>query len=284
MKQYLHHEFSADDPELVSVIDEVPLWAAPFGFDLLETVVLRPDIRALDVGCGLGFPLLELAFRLGSSSRVVGLDPWERALDRVRLKKRVLDIGNVEVVKGVAEDMPFDNAVFDLVVSNNGINNVRDVHSSLAECARVSKPGAQFVLTFNTQETMREFYDMFEQTLRESGHVAEIARMKEHIYAKRKPVSEVESLLRTSGFGCIRLRTGEFALKFLDGTTMFSHYLIKYWFLGGWKEVVAREDRERIFDRVEAELNIIARGKGCLSLTVPYVTIDCRRERGDRFL
>ncbi len=34
----------------------------------------------LDLDCGTGFPLLELAERLGRPALVVGLDPWEAAL------------------------------------------------------------------------------------------------------------------------------------------------------------------------------------------------------------
>jgi SAM-dependent methyltransferase len=86
MKDYLEHTFSSEDVELVSIIDELPLWSAPFGLQLLDTVELKPHINALDVGCGLGFPLIELAQRLGVSSKVYGIDPWKRALERAHVK------------------------------------------------------------------------------------------------------------------------------------------------------------------------------------------------------
>jgi len=275
MKDYLNHTFSTDDFDLVSAIDELPLWSAPFGLDLLDIVRLKPHIRALDVGCGLGFPLLELAFRLGSTSKVFGLDPWERALERIRLKMRVPDIKNVEVVKGVAENMPFENNYFNLIVSNNGMNNVEDMKLSLFECSRVSKPGAPFVLTFNLPDTMMEFYDVFEKTLRDNGFVDEVKQMRAQIYSKRKPLNEVEGLLQAANFRIEEIRHNSFNIDFVDGTTMFNHYLIKYWFLDGWKKVVKEVDLERVFDQVESELNHIARRTGHLCLTVPYVRIDC---------
>ena len=58
---------------------------------------------------------------------------------------------------------------------------------------------------------------------------------------------------------------------------MFNHYMIKYWFLPGWKEILKEKDRERIFDSVEQKLNRTASEKGRLSLTVPYVTIDANK-------
>jgi SAM-dependent methyltransferase len=71
-----------DDLEFAAAIDELPLWSAPFGMRLLEAVPLDPGAAVLDVGCGTGFPLLELAHRLGPRARLVGLDPWAAVLGR----------------------------------------------------------------------------------------------------------------------------------------------------------------------------------------------------------
>ena len=264
-----------DDFDLVSVIDELPLWSAPFGLDLLDTVTIKPAIKALDIGCGLGFPLIELAQRLGNSSTVIGIDPWERAIERVNLKIRKLNIKNVEVIAGVAENLPFDDNSFDLIVSNNGINNVEDIKLALAECFRVSKMEAQLILTFNLSDTMIEFYDLFEEILKVNGLVEEVNKMKDHIYSKRKPLNEIESLLKTSGFEIRNIKHNEFKMSFLDGPTLFNHYLIKYWFLGEWKKILTSEDLERIFEQVENRINEIAKKRGVFTLTVPFVTIDC---------
>jgi hypothetical protein len=59
---------------------------------------------------------------------------------------------------------------------------------------------------------------------------------------------------------------------------MFNHYLIKYWFLPGWQQVLKEEDQERIFDQVETRMNKMADEKGSFSLTIPYVTIDCYKK------
>jgi len=127
MKDYLNHSFNPDDPDLISVIDELPLWSAPFGLSLLDTINLKPNINALDVGCGLGFPLIELSQRLGNTCKVYGIDPWEAAIERINLKIKTYDLKNVSVIKGVAEELPFDDNFLNLIVSNNGINNVEDL-------------------------------------------------------------------------------------------------------------------------------------------------------------
>ncbi len=278
MNDYLKHSFNADDPDLVSVIDELPLWSAPFGLKLLDTIKLKPNINALDIGCGFGFPLIEVAQRLGASSKIYGIDPWKAAIDRINLKIKTYDIKNVEVIEGVAEELPFENNFFDLIVSNNGLNNVEDIKLSLDECYRVSKPNAQLTITMNLEDSMIEFYDVFESTLIKNGLKDEVKKMKEQIYSKRKPLTEIKALLSNSGFEIKSINEDNFILRFLDGPTMFNHYLIKYWFLDGWKNILQPKHLENIFEQLEQKLNEIAKDKGEIKLTIPYVTIDCRRK------
>jgi ubiquinone/menaquinone biosynthesis C-methylase UbiE len=278
MKDYLNHTFSTADKELVSVIDELPFWSAYFGMTLLETIKLKKGITALDVGCGLGFPLIEVAQRLGASSKVIGIDPWKEVIERCEQKIKKYDIKNAEAIEGVAEDLPFENNYFDLIISNNGINNVKDMKKSLSECRRVSKPGAQFVFTMNLEETMIEFYNVFEEVLKLKGLHNEIQKMKDQIYTKRKPVDEVKTLLVNSGFKITGIHSDSFSMNFLDGTTMFNHSLIKYWFLGGWKDILNEDDLEEVFDQTENKLNEKALKEGELQLTIPFVTIDCTKE------
>lgn len=194
MKNYLNHSFNPDDPDLISVIDELPLWSAPFGLSLLDTINLKPDINALDVGCGLGFPLIELSQRLGTSCKVYGIDPWESAIERINLKIKTYNLKNVKAIKGFAEKLPFDDNFFDLIISNNGINNVEDMQKSLNECYRVSKPAAQFTITLNLEDTMIEFYNLFEETLIKNKLVEEVKKMKQQIYLKRKPLKDIKNL------------------------------------------------------------------------------------------
>ncbi len=72
-------------------------------------------------------------------------------------------------------------------------------------------------------------------------------------------------------------KKNSFALRFLDGATMFNHSLIKYWFLDGWKNILKPGDLQNIFEQLENKLNSAAKENGEIILTVPFVTIDCRK-------
>jgi ubiquinone/menaquinone biosynthesis C-methylase UbiE len=181
-----------DDPEFAAAIDDLPLWSAPFGLRLLEAVPLDPEATVLDVGCGTGFPLLELAHRLGPRARLFGLDPWAAALARARAKCRAQALANVLLVRGVAERLPLRDGVVDLVVSNNGLNNVQDLGKALHECARVTRPGGRLAFTMNLPETMQAFYDALEETLTSRGLDAVRPAVTAHIRAKRPPVEDAE--------------------------------------------------------------------------------------------
>ena len=67
----------------VALVDEMPPWSALAGSLLLDIVPMTAR-RVLDLGCGTGFPLLELAERLGPETLAAGLDPWHPALARAR--------------------------------------------------------------------------------------------------------------------------------------------------------------------------------------------------------
>ena len=157
MHQWIKSKFDIDNPELVSVIDDLPLWSAPFGLKLLETVRLGKNLTVLDIGSGNGFPIIELSQRLGKTCNVFGIDPWPDAVKRINLKIKTWNIKNLKIIESQAESLSFEDNYFDLIVSNNGTNNVEDDQLVIKELSRVAKKGAQFVLTMNLPETMIEF-------------------------------------------------------------------------------------------------------------------------------
>ena len=139
MTKFRKANFNLDDKITISVIDELPLWSATFGLKLLDTIKLLPNITALDIGFGLGFPLLEIAQRLGSSSKVYGIDPWKAAVERTQNKINVLGLTSIELIEGVAENIPLPDDSVDLIVSNNGIDDVHDLDKVMRECSRIAK-------------------------------------------------------------------------------------------------------------------------------------------------
>jgi len=277
MDNYLITNYNMNDKETVSVIDELPLWSAPFGLKLLDKIDYKKNISVLDIGSGLGFPLLEVAMRLGNTCKVYGIDLWEAAVDRIKTKIKIYGIQNVEVITGVAEKIPLPDNSIDLIISNNGLNNVNDLEMALSECSRISKSGSQLLFTYNTDQTMIEFYSVLEKILHNKNMVNEIRLMKEHIYKKRKPVEEFAGLLKDKGYLVNEIRYEQFDYKFADASAMFNHFLIKLAFIGSWKDFLPTDRQEEIFKEIESKLNDLATKTGSLLFTIPFVLIYCER-------
>ncbi|MBI5402870.1 MAG: class I SAM-dependent methyltransferase [Ignavibacteriae bacterium] len=275
MKNYLQNIFDSENKKFIDAIDEVAIWSAPFGFTLLNTIKMKRGIKALDIGCGTGFPLTELATRLDGASRIYGIDPWDKAVERVKEKISLYEIKNAEVKTGTAENLPFEDGYFDLIVSNNGINNVQDLDKTLSECYRVLKAGGQFVFTFNLPDTFIEFYNIFEETLNDLGLLNEIQKMYGHIFEKRKPIDYMKNIVEQNNFNISEIKEGSFNYRFSDGTSFLYYPMIRFHFLPSWIELLPSQRVEEVFEIIETKLNKAASEKGELIMTVPYACFSC---------
>jgi demethylmenaquinone methyltransferase/2-methoxy-6-polyprenyl-1,4-benzoquinol methylase len=93
----------------------------------------------LDVACGTGLVARELVREHGC--RVVGLDQSEEMLAEARRRAN----GRVELVEGSAEALPFVDAEFDALTFTYLLRYVEDPAATLAELARVVRPGGTMV-------------------------------------------------------------------------------------------------------------------------------------------
>jgi arsenite methyltransferase len=274
--EFLAHRLDWREPQFPLIYDELPLWSAMAGLILLEQIPLRSNTRLLDVGCGTGFPLLELAERLGPSCRAVGLDSWTHAMDRAQMKIEYCGIRNVTLVRADAADMPLESSSFDVIVSNLGLNNFDNPKGAIRECYRVAAPQATLALTTNLQGHMREFYEVFAQSLRQLGMESLLGALEAHI-THRATVSQVESLLREAGFIVRRTVKSEIPMRFLDGSALLRHKLIRQGFLDAWRDVVEGADERLLFSTLELNLNALAASHSGLTLTVPFAYIEALR-------
>jgi arsenite methyltransferase len=242
--------------------DELSFWGSRFGALLFDNLEIRRNIRGLDVACGAGFPLLELAHTHGNSSRFTGIDLWRDALTRARGKIDVYGLRNVDLIESDAQSMPFADASFDLITSNLGINNFNDPPKAMTECFRIARPGARIAVTTNLTGHMAGLYDVFRATLRELGR-DDLLPALDAQEAHRGTRATIESLLTDAGFRLTRVVESRFELPFADGSAMFRHPLVNF-FLWGWRGVT--EDRA-IYTRLEEKLNAASP----LRMTIPML-------------
>jgi arsenite methyltransferase len=278
MSNYLNSIFQSDNLQHVSALDELPFWSSPFGQLLLETIPLKQNINALDIGFGTGYPVIEIAERLGNSCRIYGVDIWRPGAQRALQKIAVHELQNLTLLLARAENLPFRDQYFDLITSNNGLNNVEDLQKSLAECFRTCKKGGRLIFTINLPDTMKEFYRIFESVLKDQKLENQIDKMEEHIYQKRKPLNEMCEMVERAGFNVDKKIEKSFSYRFADGTTMLQYFMIREFFLPSWKEIVPEKNVAAVFKEIESRLNHLSKEKGELVLTIPYVCVLCGKK------
>lgn len=125
----------------------------------IDMLSIAAGDHVLDVGCGYGRSLTELAAR-ASDGKVVGVDPSEVMKDMaVRHAGDLIASGRVHVVTASVESLPLPDASFDKALCVHVVYFWRDMDRAFAEVTRVLKPGGRLALLFrtNASQTAKAF-------------------------------------------------------------------------------------------------------------------------------
>jgi SAM-dependent methyltransferase len=104
---------------------------------------LAPGERVLDLGSGAGTDSLIAAQMVGEHGHVTGIDMTPEMLTKARAAAAEMEAANVEFVESEAEQLPFLDASFDVVISNGVIDLIPDKDAVFAEIFRVLSPGGR---------------------------------------------------------------------------------------------------------------------------------------------
>jgi ubiquinone/menaquinone biosynthesis C-methylase UbiE len=272
MTKYLNFTFNNDET-FISTFDEAPLWSAAFGLLLFKHLNLKPGITAVDIGSGAGFPLMELAGRLGPSSSVYGIDPWTVANERAKQKIRNYNLSNITIIESSAELIPLPDDHADLVVSNLGINNFENPDNVFKECYRILKPGGTLALTSNITGHWSLFYTIFYQTLEQLNKQSLIPNLQ-HDELHRGTTESIQQLFSSNRMRIVKTKQETMEMKFADGTAFLNHHFVKPGWLTTWMGLFPKEELEIIFEKLEQNLNTYAAKSNGLALQVPMVYIE----------
>ena len=110
----------------------------------LTSLALRRGEKVLDAGCGTGLLLEQEALAVGTDGLAEGIDFSGDMLERANA--RCGDMPQVHLQQGSAEELPFDDAVFDALSCTQTLLYVKDLDSALNEFYRVLKPGGRLAI------------------------------------------------------------------------------------------------------------------------------------------
>lgn len=128
------------------LVKDLPAGAAESSFGCgnpLAFSEVRPGEVVLDLGCGAGLDVMLAAQRVGPNGRVIGVDMTDAMIARARDAVAAAGLQNVEIRKGIIEELPVESGTVDWVISNCVINLSPEKDRVFAEIARVLKPGGR---------------------------------------------------------------------------------------------------------------------------------------------
>lgn len=120
----------------------------------LDELEIREGDRVLEVSCGTGdnFPFLPPNIELH------GLDLSMGMLKACRRHLRKWGL-SASLYHASAEELPFEDAAFDVVYHVGGINFFNDKKRAIAEMIRVAKPGTKLVIVDETEKLAKGTYE-----------------------------------------------------------------------------------------------------------------------------
>ncbi len=115
----------------------------------------------LDVATGTGD--LAITLQKGTGAKVTGFDLSQQMLNVGIEKVKKHGLGDkIEMIKGDAENMPFDDEQFDAVTAAFGVRNFETLEKGLAEMRRVVRSGSSvYILEFSKVEGFLAPFYMF---------------------------------------------------------------------------------------------------------------------------
>jgi ubiquinone/menaquinone biosynthesis C-methylase UbiE len=199
-------------PEIAEAYEEtfVPRLFGVWAPHLVDAAGVAPGQSVLDVACGTGIVARTAADRLAGDGRVVGVD-----LNRNMLAVAARKGHGIEWREGDAQDLPFEDDRFDVVLCQSGLMFFPDPTRALREMGRVSKPGGVVaVQVWASLESQPAYARLVEVAARHAGPDAvnllgtywscgDLERLRERFHAAGLDVRSERTLTEIAPFDSI---------------------------------------------------------------------------------
>lgn len=130
----------------------IDLQLSPLGLRAIEALSLGSGDSVLDIGCGAGQTLLQLAERVGTEGQVIGVDVAPLLLEIAG--RRTEPLSQVRLIQADAQHLDLPSASTDAVFSRFGVMSFDDPVAAFANFHRILRPSG--VLAFSCWRSLRE--------------------------------------------------------------------------------------------------------------------------------
>ncbi|OIJ98966.1 ubiquinone biosynthesis protein UbiE [Streptomyces sp. MUSC 14] len=165
--------FETDRPDPVSYLDRLAMsdLGRSYKRRMLDALDLRAGHRVLDLGCGPGADLEQLAQVVTSTGAVIGIDHDQNMVDAARARaagQAMVDVRHADI-----HDLPVPDHTVDRARTDRVLQHVTDPLTALGEIRRVLRPGGRLVMGEPDWETLAVDHPDSDLTRAYTRHVAE---------------------------------------------------------------------------------------------------------------
>jgi len=161
---------------------------------VISLLDLKENLTVLDIGCGTGWALGQIAKMVNSNGSFYGVDISTQMIERA--KEKFADNKQFHFVKSNAESIPFDNDLFNIIICSNSFHHYLNPNKALEEMYRLLKIGGKaFILDPTADSLIMKIID-------------NLTNIFDHSHVKLYSSKEFEKLILDSGlsyFGCKKI-------------------------------------------------------------------------------
>jgi ubiquinone/menaquinone biosynthesis C-methylase UbiE len=161
---------------------------------MVDQLDLRPSLTVLDVAAGTGHLSRAIAPHV---QRVVAVDLTPEMLAQGQCEAEQAGLTNLVFEQGVAEQLPYPDAAFDLVVSRFSLHHFTDARGPLREMVRVCRPGGRVAII-----------DMVSpDDLTTAATYNHLERLRDPSHTRALTADELQGLMREVGLNVVHTVT-----------------------------------------------------------------------------
>ena len=143
MSDHHHHDHHGDhpgfDPERLKAMHERRREHMP-PEDALSELIARPDMKVVDIGCGVGYFAIPMAQRLEKGT-VYAIDLQENMIEATREAATEAGLENITLLVAPSTALPLEDSSVDAVLMAMVFHDLHEQAESLEEAKRILKPG-----------------------------------------------------------------------------------------------------------------------------------------------
>lgn len=204
---------------------------------LVNSAMIKQNNKVLDIACGPGY-VAALSHEKGGI--ITGIDFSKGMIQKAKTFHPKI---NFQVMD--AEELQFDDGIFDVILMNFGILHLAKPEQAIAEGFRVLKSGGKFLFTVWDKPARSKVFEFIISALKEDGDL-NVSLPEGPDFFKFSDLNTSKDILSNAGFGSFEAQNIEFTWIFNSSEELFQAF-----YKGGILRAQKPEVIRKIIEKLE---------------------------------